>query len=338
MSALIFTLLLHPSATLPSPTNAGLTIGSVSSTSTCYDALTESSGDDNLVHKDEYVTFINILSDDFFTYPQYNPETNEYGNLPVSEFFQLPIELQMNFNTLACGGAFVSCPNAYLVTDGAGSGETPTDQQTIYLYEVCSNTEESIDDAKAAVEEAEKLTNSPVTDSPVKSPAAAPSISPTVDSLTAVPSVSPTVDILSNTVEYYSEFQYQIQVSEGLTASAVMKPTHQMNIDLVTGMNDWSAETCEEWNNMTVSRRRLRGRRLLAVTTELNPSIITNVTDVGESNKVLHYLHFSRGHDVFSSLFLSYLLFSIQHATNQPKLTSHHPLDSGYHLEATTVS
>lgn len=270
MSALIFTLLLHLLATLPSPTKAGLTIGSVSSTSTCYDALTESSGDDNLVDKEEYVTFINILSDNFFTYPQFNPETNEYGNLPVSEFFQLPIELQMNFNTLACGGAFVSCPNAYLVADGAGSGDSPTDQQTIYLYEVCSNTEDSIDVAKAAVEEAEKLTNSPITSSPVKSPTAAPSGSPTVDSL-------------SNTVAYYSKFQYQIQVSEGLTASAVMTPTHQMNIDLVTGMNDWSAGTCEEWNNMTVSRRRLRGRRLLAVTTELNPSNITNVTDVGES-------------------------------------------------------
>jgi hypothetical protein len=48
--------------TIPSSTHAGLTIGSVSSTSTCYSALHSSSNTDNLVNKTEYFTFINLLS------------------------------------------------------------------------------------------------------------------------------------------------------------------------------------------------------------------------------------------------------------------------------------
>lgn len=255
------------------PAQAGLTIGSVSSTSTCYDALSSSSGEDNLVDKEEYVTFINILSDNFFTYPQFNPETNEYANLPVSEFYQLPIELQMNFNKLSCGGDFTICQEAYLITDGAGKGENPTDQQTIYLYELCSNTEETIDIAKKNVEEREELTVSPVTNSPVGNPSASPS---------GIPTTTTTLD-MSNAVTYYTSFKYQILVDKGLTAEAVMDPRHQMNMDLVTGMNEWSLVTCEGWNRETRSERRLRGRtRGLLITTKPTSSNITNVTDVGE--------------------------------------------------------
>ena len=273
ISPCILSMLLLSLGVLTTPTQAGLTIGSVSSTSTCYDALTSSSGDDNLVDKEEYVTFVNILSDDFFTFPQFNPETNEYENLPVSEFYQLPIELQMNFNKLSCGGDFTICQEAYLITDGAGKGEDPTDQQTIYLYEVCSNTEKTIDVAKKNAEEREELTVSPITSSPVGSPSTSPSGVPTTT----------TID-LSKAVMYYTTFQYQILVDKGITAEAAMNPMHQMNMDLVTGMNEWSLATCEGWNNETRSERRLRGRnRGLFVTTEPETSDITNVTDVGKS-------------------------------------------------------
>jgi hypothetical protein len=266
---------------LPSPTNAGLTIGSVSSTSTCYDALSSSSGNDNLVDKEEYVTFINILSDNYFTYPQLDGNSNEYINLPVAEFYQLPIELQMNFNKLACGGEFISCQNAYLITDGAGDGESPTDIQTIYLYEVCSNTEGAIDDAKIAAEEAEKLTVSPVADDPIASPSLQPSVGADGD----VPTINP-LD-LSDAITYFISFKYQILVSNGLDAGSVMDPKNQMNMDLVAGMNEWSVQTCEEWKTQTSSKRGLiRGRRRLLVTTKPSSSDITNVTDIGESLNV----------------------------------------------------
>jgi hypothetical protein len=278
---LIFVVVLLSQTTL---THAGLTIGSVSSTSTCYDALSSSSGDDNHVDKTEYVTFINILSEDYFTYPQFDTASNEYANLPVSEFYQLPIELQTNFNKLACGGEFISCAEAYLVTDGAGDGEIPTDQQTIYLYEVCTNTEKSIDDAKATLDKNEGLTLAPVTAAPVGSPTISPSSASSALSTSATTAVD-----LSKAVTYNTTFQYQILVSKGMTAQAVMDPMHQMNMDLVKGMNEWSAVTCEEWNtNQTSARRRLRGRggversRVLFVSTEPESSIITNVTDAGE--------------------------------------------------------
>lgn len=258
---------------------AGLTIGSVSSTSTCYDALSSSSGDDNLVDKQEFVTFVNLLSDDYFTYPQFDTETNQYANLPLSEFYQLPIELQTNFNKLACGGEFISCANAYLVTDGANEGEKPTEVQTIYLYEVCSNTEESIDAAKENLEAVEGLTLSPATVSPVGSPTIAPSAE-TGSGSSGAPSSS--LD-LTKAITYYTSFRYQISVSREITSEDVLDTSHQLNMDLVSGMNVWSTGVCAEWNNGTGSERRLRGSgRKLLVSTEVESSIVTNVTDVSE--------------------------------------------------------
>jgi hypothetical protein len=202
----------------------------------------------------------------------------------------------MNFNKLACGGEFISCAQAYLVTDGTGDGETPTDLQTIYLYEVCTNTEESIDEAKVTLEKNEGLTLAPVTVSPVGSPSISPSVVPS----TVATSEMTTVD-LSKAVLYNTTFRYQILVSEGMTAQVLMDPMHQMNMDLVEGMDEWSAATCKEWNdNQTAAKKALRGggggggggerARVLLVSTEPDSSIITNVTDAGELLFLLCYL------------------------------------------------
>lgn len=294
-----------------SPTQAGLTIGGVSSTSSCYDALSSSSGDDNLVDKNEYVTFINTLTDDYFTYPQFSSETNSWANLPVSEFYQLPIDLQMNFNQLACGGEFISCQNAYIIADGTGEGETATDQQTIYLYDVCSSTDEKVEDAKAALEAT--VTASPQEASPTSSPSSSvsaggsgtgsPVASPEGVQPTTSPSSggsvggggsgSPTQEVdLSNATTYYATLYYRILVSSTLTAEEVLDPTQQMNMDLVWTMNEWAAETCRNWNqNENIEgTRSLRGGvsnivhgsgRGLRVSTAPN-SEIKNVTSVGK--------------------------------------------------------
>jgi hypothetical protein len=251
-----------------------LTIGGVSSTSACYDALSASSGNDNLVGKNEYVLFINIMSDNYFTYPQFDSTTSSWANLPVTDFNQLPLELQMNFNKLACGGEFISCPNAYLVADGA-KGESPTDQQTIYLYEVCSSSEEAVNDAKAALEVQG-------TASPVASPGSGEPTAPPVSNKSQSESPSSNVD-LSNALAYYSTFRYQILMSSLLKADDVIKPDHQMNMDLVIGMNSWSEDTCQKWNGGTrLLRGGQRSIRRLFVSTGQESSIVTNVTNVGE--------------------------------------------------------
>eukprot|EP00804_Cyclotella_cryptica_P026678 CCRYP_007916-RA/>CCRYP_007916-RA protein AED:0.02 eAED:0.02 QI:972/1/1/1/0.66/0.5/4/1688/926 len=284
------------------PIQAGLTIGGVSSTSSCYDALSSSSGDDNLVDKNEYVTFINTLTEDYFTYPQFSSETNSWANLPVSEFYQLPIDLQMNFNQLACGGEFISCQNAYIIADGTAEGETPTDQQTIYLYDVCSSTDEKVEDAKSVLEAS--VTASPVaspedvpttaSESPVGSPGGVvPTSSPSsVGNVGGIGSGSPTLEVdVSNATTYYSTLYYRILVPSALTAEAVLDNTHQMNVDLVWTMNRWSADTSKNWNEKqnAEGRRFLRGggnnlvygsERGLLITTAQTSSEITNVTSV----------------------------------------------------------
>ena len=269
--SLTFILAIHNSIFV----QASLTIGGVSSTSACYDALSASSGNDNLVGKNEYVLFINIMSDNYFTYPQFDSTTSSWANLPVTDFNQLPLELQMNFNKLACGGEFISCPNAYLVADGAGKGESPTDQQTIYLYEVCSSSEEAVNDAKAALEVQG-------TASPVASPGSGEPTAPPVSNESQSESPSSNVD-LSNALAYYSTFRYQILMSSLLKADDVIKPDHQMNMDLVIGMNSWSEDTCQKWNGGTrLLRGGQRSIRRLFVSTGQESSIVTNVTNVGE--------------------------------------------------------
>jgi hypothetical protein len=358
-----------PLVPLALPVQAGLTIGGVSSTTTCHSALHSSSGTDNSVNKDEYVNFINILSKDYFTYPQYDPINQEWANLPISEFYQLPMELQMNFNKLACGGEFITCPDPHLVTDGTGDGETATDAQTIYLYEVCRLTEEAVEGAMKASEQMEGVTASPVgmsADAPTAAPdggddtdgpdiGACPPIYATGDDYAAydrvinpnddsggitvyecqpspytpwcaqvgyepgvalawaeawtwvgecdpdavveggVPSNNVANDTTiqeanwTNATTYSSIFYYRILVSSNIAAENVSDPAHQMNMDLVKGMNDWSIHVCEEWSKEQKESRELlrmlrggvNGRRRLVVTTQ-ESSVITNVTTVGE--------------------------------------------------------
>lgn len=274
-------------------TNAGLTIGGASSTDKCYDALQESAGDDNLVDKEEYTTFVNIMSDYAFTYPQYNEESGAWENLPVSEFSQLPIGLQMNFNKLACGGPFISCSEAYLYTDGSGNGESPNDQEIVYLYDVCSGTEEATDVALAE-----------------QNATGAPTAKPTEGEV--VPSASPVV-----VTTLPMRLSYQMTVAESVTAVLLMDPNNGMRDDLIAGMSTWMDGTVEGMNDNSgggdggggtaapqarggdlFGKRMLRGgsgssefdgvRRRLLVGVAESTVTISNVTDVGTCLCIFH--------------------------------------------------
>ena len=127
---------------------AGLSIGGVTSTDSCYSALQSNKRpDENVVDRAEYVSFINDLSDDAFTAFQYNEELDKWGYFPVTEFDQLPANVRGEFYRQACGGPLIICDNAFLYTDGTQSGEGPSPQQEVYLYQVCTGVEEAIDDA-----------------------------------------------------------------------------------------------------------------------------------------------------------------------------------------------
>jgi hypothetical protein len=217
--------------------------------------------------------------------------TNSWGNFPVTEFYQLPIELQTNFNKLACGGEFYSCDNAYLITDGTGEGEKATDGQTIYLYEVCSSSEEAVASALEGMESGGGDVTV-VTLAPSGSPAGVTTVtnSPTVlstNDITGESSGSPTELDLSKAISYIATLEYQILVSSNTNISSadlLMEDT-PMNRDLVEGMDVWSFSICKEWNTnkptTTERKRRLRGRRLV-ISTGGGTSNITSVQDVGE--------------------------------------------------------
>ena len=128
-----------------------ISIGSITSTDTCYSALRSNQRpDENVIDKEAYVNFINDVSGNGgFKAFQYNKDLDEWGYFPVSEFEQLPANLRGEFYTHACGGPSIICENAFLYTDGTGEGEIPDPQQEVYLYHVCIGVEQAIEDARA---------------------------------------------------------------------------------------------------------------------------------------------------------------------------------------------
>ncbi len=231
---------------------AGLSIGGVSTTDACYEALQDSKGDDDRLDKDEYVKFVNILSDDFFT--AFQSVDGEWGFFPVTDFYTFPKDIQDNFWKLACGGSGASlniCDNAYVYAEGSGEGEIPTDFQTVYLFQVCKGTETAIDDAKPQ---------------PTTGPTPAPSSSP-VTGTTPWPTYIPTYGTTSteSTVPTYSgeviaQLKYQITVDSNTTAESLQGAGSSLRIDLQVATRVWMTGFLDrEFNTRENGQRGLRG-------------------------------------------------------------------------------
>jgi len=153
--------------------------------SECYDPLFRSDTDGNgRVEEEEYVTFINEVSDGYFEYVEGDPSL-------------LPLELTQTFNYLAClcrqyGGGSDCCTqdNAHISTAGTGKNETPTEDQTSYLYVVCLETFFAIDEV-ATAPPSDQPTQGPTTGEPSYMPTFPPTNPPTL-SPTPNPTRSPT--------------------------------------------------------------------------------------------------------------------------------------------------
>ena len=128
-------------------------------TQECYDALIEADvNNDRRVTADEYVTVVQIMGPPGFLEN-------------VTDFADLPFRIKTTFNALAClctrsGGASDCCvgDNAHISNEGAAPGETPTPEQSAYLFTVCLATIRSIN---AVLE-------------PTSAPSLAPSIMPSI--------------------------------------------------------------------------------------------------------------------------------------------------------------
>jgi len=106
--------LLMPSA------RAGLSIGGVTSTNKCYDAMQNAKRPgEEVIDRDGYVVLIDGLSDGAFTaFGQ--DDSGEWGMFPVTDFNDLPKAVRDEFYNHACGGPNVICDNAFLYADGSG--------------------------------------------------------------------------------------------------------------------------------------------------------------------------------------------------------------------------
>lgn len=142
----------------------------------CYPALVNADANGNgIVDADEYVAFVQELGPSGFLEG-------------VTSFEDLPLLLQSTFNFLAClcqTDPDNSCcvgDNAGIATDGAGSSETPTQDEESYLFLVCSLTGSAVDRV---------LESAAPTGFPTESPTLSPTAPPTTPA-TARPSATPT--------------------------------------------------------------------------------------------------------------------------------------------------
>lgn len=151
----------------------------------CYPALSNADSDgDRLVSSDEYVSFCQSMGPpDFLS--------------GISDFEDLPILLQANFNSLAClcqtDPDKDSCclgDNASIKADGAFPNEVPSDAEESYLFIVCSLTTNSVDRILLSDSPTPGPTIEP-TSAPINPPTISPTTSPTEDPETISPTTSP---------------------------------------------------------------------------------------------------------------------------------------------------
>ena len=111
-------------------------------TNTCYANLEAAdTNNDGILSPTEFLTFVQLAA-------KGKLDTNEWG-MPITSFDFLPQEIVSLYNAFACGNANVVCPSIPginiegLIEDAAGG--SMTNQQEIYLYEICKAAEGATD-------------------------------------------------------------------------------------------------------------------------------------------------------------------------------------------------
>lgn len=266
-------------------TNAGVFFGgSTASSDGCYGALQSSTRpDENVVDKDGYVLFINKLSNNTFTSFQYNEQTGEWGQYPVTTFNELPVTIKEQFYTHACGGPYVICENAYLYTDGMnGVGSTVLDpQQVVYLFEVCKGVEEAIEEASISA-----TSIAPTPSSPLPASTAMP---------TTISSSQPSTEDGTFTAEIPLQLTYQAAVSEFIIVEELQMTNSTTRAQLLDAMTTWSMTTARRFGfgvdnqtsftRLSKGQRRSHRRRLLVYPeplVEVNGTTLMSVMEVGK--------------------------------------------------------
>ena len=281
-SFIIITLLL--STLLIQQTNAGLSIGGVTSTDSCYTALQNAqlSPSDARVDQVGYVQFINELSSNQFTAFQYNEELDEWGSFPITTFDQLPKSIKEEFWTHSCGGPTTICENAYLYTDGTDSqNDVPSPQQEIYLFQVCKGVEDVIDD------ELDKL--QPTTPSPVTPPTATVPVFPTyAPTISHPPTISP-LPPTSSPIQTFSGTEivtliYRAAVTEEITSDQLNNPNDIVREQLLATMTGWSFMVGEAYDS-SAGGPSVERRNLLLLNEEEGEVVKRELSSIGESTR-----------------------------------------------------
>ena len=158
-----------------------------------------------------------ISQSEFLTYLQSNTgllNTNQYGT-PLTQFSQLPQSFVGVYNFFACGDQFVGCPTlagidiqGLLNSQQQNGGEMLSEQQTTYLYRLCKDTEEAVEEYESSV----STTPSPTTKSPTGEPTTspntnAPTSSPVASSTPPPTTLPPTPTVITSCPPQYTAGQ-----------------------------------------------------------------------------------------------------------------------------------
>lgn len=175
-----------------------ISVGNIVTYDNCYKPLYEAdssvatnpSNPDRKVGRTEYITFLNSLAYDYVGIPNYF----DYANGDLNE---LPLRITLTFNHLSC-----SCKDyfpeklrdgccildkAHIATNGTKLGETPNENQTEYLYNVCDESMEAVYDTVTAAPTLAPTKTPAPSERPSEPPSTSPSSSPS-----AAPSADPT--------------------------------------------------------------------------------------------------------------------------------------------------
>lgn len=227
---------------------ASLSIGTFVDSETCYSAIegsVSSKGGEKRMDQESYVDFVKAYGPDGFLED-------------TSTFEELPLILITNFYFLACScepdledNCEESCvgPKAGIETNGALSGDTPTDAEQSDLFLVCSQTSISIDRVVQSI---------PPTMTPISSLKPSPTMAPVDDNIT--------------------QEEVVVTYSVGTKMSDVSFDDYSQ--ELIDAMNSLAPTILQE-----MRKRQLRtGRGLQVDPTVYLPTSILDRTAVGKSN------------------------------------------------------
>ena len=244
-------------------TKAKISVGNFVDSEACYSAIEYSVSDkdgDQRMDQEAYVDFVEAYGPDDFL--------EDY-----TTFEELPLILKSNFYVLAClcenkTDAEDQCcvgSKAGIETDGAISGETPTDAEQSYLFLVCSQTSTSID----RVIQSMTPTGVPIV---TPEPSALPSPAP-IDDESLPPTRTPVDD---STIQEEVVVTYRI----GIKDNGVVFEDYDE--ELISAMDSLAPTVL-----LDVRRRQLRvGRRLQSV---FLPTSIKDHTVIGKCAVPIFY-------------------------------------------------